>query len=614
MSLSAAKRTEAGEVHAEELRNLKRVLPYIWQYRGRVVLALASLVLAKLALVAVPVVLKHIVDALNAGEGRQLVLPVVLLLAYGGLRLASSLFNELRDALFARVRYHAMRCLSHEVLEHLYRLSLRFHLERNTGAISRDLERGTQSISSILNYLVFNIVPTAAEFLLVATILLHGYAVSFTVITFATVFAYIAFTLGVTNWRMHFRHEMNRLDSEANTQAIDGLINYETVKYFNNERYELQRYDRTLERWEEAAVRSQNSMSLLNFGQGAIIAIGVTLLMFQAARGVVAGVMTLGDLVLVNTLMLQLFMPLNFLGVIYRALRYALVDMDRIFRLLDTREENVDAEDAVSLDASTPDVRFEQVHFSYNPDREILKGVSFHVPAGKKYAVVGPSGAGKSTLARLLFRFYDVDDGCICINGQDIRRVTQESLRRAIGIVPQDAVLFNDTIYHNIAYARPEATREEVERAARLANIHDFIMSLPQGYDTVVGERGLKLSGGEKQRVAIARVILKNPPILIFDEATSSLDSHSEQQILEALKSIAAGHTTIAIAHRLSTIVDSDRILVMEDGRIVEQGTHEELVARDGLYARLWRLQQQERESSGCSGSEAGEPLAEGTV
>ena len=594
MSSSFIRHTSPPEKNRQDLSNLRRMLPYIWQYRGRVMLALMSLVFSKLALVGVPLVLKEIVDSLDNPEGRMLVLPVTLLLAYGVLRLFSSMFNELRDALFAKVRYHAMRRLSNQVLQHLYRLSLRFHLERNTGGISRDLERGTQSISSILNYMVFNIIPTVAEFILVAFILLRGYEVKFTLVTFATVFVYIGFTLAVTNWRMHFRHSMNRLDSEANTQAIDGLINYETVRYFNNEAYELDRYDRTLSEWETAAVKSQSSMSLLNFGQGAIIAIGVTLIMFYATQGVVDGHMSLGDLVLVNTLMLQLFMPLNFLGIIYRAVRYALADMDRIFDLLDQEEEIRDRPDAHDLDPRHSEIVFDHVSFGYNPDRQILKDISFTVPEGSKVAVVGPSGAGKSTLVRLMFRFYEVDEGSIRIGGQDIRSVTQDSLRRAIGIVPQDTVLFNDTIYHNIAYARTDADREDVTGAARLANIHDFIESLPDGYDTVVGERGLKLSGGEKQRVAIARVILKNPRILIFDEATSSLDSHSERLILDAQAEVARQHTTLVIAHRLSTIVDADTILVMESGRIRERGSHQELIRQGGLYAQLWSLQQQE--------------------
>ncbi len=579
------------------MHNLRRMLPYIWQYKGRVMLALFSLILAKMALVGVPLVLKEIVDYLDKTDPSVVALPVTLLLAYGVLRLFASLFNELRDALFAQVRYHAMRRLSIEVLQHLYRLSLRFHLERNTGGISRDLERGTQSISSILNYLVFNIIPTAAEFLFVAFILLRGYKIEFTLVTFGTVFIYIVFTLMVTNWRMHYRHTMNRLDSEANTQAIDGLINYETVRYFNNESLELDRYDRTLSGWEVSAVKSQSSMSLLNFGQGAIIALGVTGIMLYATQGVVEQTMTLGDLVLVNTLMLQLFMPLNFLGIVYRMLRYALADMDRIFKLLDEKEEVANSPDAKDLDISHSDISFEHVSFAYNPDRPILKDISLHIPEGQKVAVVGPSGSGKSTLVRLLFRFYDIGEGEIRINGQDIREVTQESLRRAIGIVPQDTVLFNDTIYHNIAYARPGASEEDIRQAARLADIHDFIESLPEGYQTVVGERGLKLSGGEKQRVAIARVILKAPPILIFDEATSSLDSHSEKQILDALRTVAEQRTTLVIAHRLSTIVDADNILVMQNGQIVEQGSHDHLLRAEGLYARLWALQQQDRDA-----------------
>ena len=579
----------------QDLRNLKRIFPYIWEYRGRVLLALITLILAKVAVVGIPLVLREIVDALDTTQSAVIALPVMLFLIYGALRLSSSMFNELRDAIFARVRYHAMRRLSNQVLTHLHELSLRYHLERRTGNITRDLERGTLSISSILNYLVFNIIPTAAEFMLVAIILLGQYDWHFALVTFATVGIYIGFTLAVTEWRMHFRHTMNKLDSEANGQAVDSLLNYETVKYFNNEALELKRYDHTLLQWEDAAVKSQTSMALLNFGQGGIIAVGLTLIMVYAGSGVVAGTMTLGDLVLVNTLMLQLFMPLNFLGIIYRMLKHTLADMDMVLKLLDRKSEVADSPTAVPLVINEPAVRFEHVSFAYQAERPILHDISFEVPAGQKVAVVGPSGAGKSTLSRLLFRFYDVNAGRILIGNQSIAEVSQESLRRSIGIVPQDTVLFNDSIYYNIQYAQPAASQEDVHRAARLAHIHEFIETLPQGYDTMVGERGLKLSGGEKQRVAIARVILKNPPILVFDEATSSLDSRSEQAILKALKEVAEQNTTLVIAHRLSTIIDADTILVMEQGRIVEQGDHHTLLEQGGLYAQMWALQQEEK-------------------
>ena len=570
------------------------MLPFLLEYRGRALFALGCLVLAKVANVGIPVVLKQIVDQME--QARELLLvPLALIFGYGALRLGSSLFNELRDVVFARVRYHAMRRLSTRVLAHLHNLSLRYHLERRTGAISRDLERGTRSVSSILNYMVFSILPMLVEFSLVAAILLAQYQPLFTLITFATVAVYIAFTFAVTEWRMDFRHQMNRFESESNAQAVDSLINYETVKYFGNEQLELERYDSTLSEWEGTAVKSQTSMSLLNFGQGAIIALGVTLIMFYATHSVVRGEMSIGDLVLVNAFMLQLFIPLNFLGIVYRQIKYSMADMDLVFKLLELEPEIRDAAHARPLLLKRGEVRFEQVDFHYQPERPILRGVDFVVRPGEKLAVVGHSGAGKSTLSRLLFRFYDVSGGRITIDGQDIRDLTQQSLRQAMAIVPQDTVLFNSTIYDNLRYGRSDARREEIERAAEIACIDRFIEGLPAGYDTLVGERGLKLSGGEKQRIAIARAILKQPRILLFDEATSSLDSQTEQAILETLRNVAAEHTTLVIAHRLSTVVDADRILVMDGGRVVEQGTHRQLLAAGGSYSEMWTLQQEER-------------------
>ncbi|MEN8108681.1 MAG: ABC transporter ATP-binding protein/permease, partial [Pseudomonadota bacterium] len=579
-----------------DLKTLRALLPFLWAWRGRVFFALAFLVFAKVANVGVPLVLKNIVDSLDVSEGIALVLPLAFLLAYGALRLASSLFNELRDAVFARVRHGATRSISVKVLEHLHRLSLRYHLERKTGGLSRDIDRGTRSVSSILNYMVFNLLPTLVEITLIAGILLSRYNLWFTVITVISVVVYITFTMKITEWRMQYRVAMNAMDSRANTQAIDSLLNYETVKYFGNEAHELQRYDESLRNWESAAVKSQTSLSALNFGQAAIIAVAVTLIMILAARGVVNGSMTLGDLVLVNAFLLQLFIPLNFLGIIYSQLKHALADMQLMLDVLQRDPEITDRPDARELAITDAEVRFENVSFAYDPDRPILHDISFSIAPGQKIAIVGPSGAGKSTLARLLFRFYDVNSGRILINGQDIREVTQDSLRRTIGIVPQDTVLFNETLYYNIAYARPGASNDEIRQAAQLASIHDFIMSLPKDYDTVVGERGLKLSGGEKQRVAIARAILKRPHILVFDEATSSLDSRSEQLILEALREVAAHHTTLSIAHRLSTITDADNIIVMDAGRIVEQGTHQNLLAGAGFYTNMWALQQQENQ------------------
>ncbi|UJP01387.1 MAG: ABC transporter ATP-binding protein/permease [Nitrosomonas sp.] len=586
-------RLEKPAATRNNLKTIATLLPYLWEFKVRVTLALSLLVLAKLANVSVPLVLKEIVDALDQPRA-ELVLPVFLLIGYGVLRLCSTLFGELRDAIFAKVTQRAIRRVANKVFSHLHSLSLRFHLERQTGGVSRDIERGTRGISFLLNFMLFNILPTLLEIGLVLAILIKQYDIRFSIIISLTLLAYIVLTLIVTEWRMIFRRTMNNMDSKANTQAIDSLLNYETVKYFGNEAWEARRYDEHLQSWEKAAVRNQTSLATLNAGQSAIIAIGVTLLMLLAAEQVIDGSMTLGDLVLINAFMLQLYMPLHFLGFVYREIKHSLADMERMFTLLDEHKEIEDKPDVQALDAANATIRFSHVDFSYEQNRQILFDVSFDIPAGQNIAVVGHSGSGKSTLARLLFRFYDVQSGGILINDQDIRTATQQSLRAAMGIVPQDTVLFNDSIYYNIAYGRPDAAQEEVFAAARAAHIHDFIESLPEKYATIVGERGLKLSGGEKQRVAIARTILKNPVILIFDEATSALDSNSEKRIQAELKRIARNRTTLTIAHRLSTIADADQILVMDHGRIIERGTHSQLLAAGGAYAQMWELQQQE--------------------
>lgn len=577
-----------------DLQTLKTLLPYLWAFKGRVVLALSCMILAKVAAVTVPLYLKDIVDQLSV-PATLLAVPVMALVGYGLARLISSVLGELRDAIFARVIQGAVRSVARGVFQHLFRLSLRFHLERQTGGMSRDIERGTKGIGFLLNFMVFNILPTLLEIGMVSVILFSRYAWPFAAVTLGTIAIYIVFTLVVTEWRTVFRRSMNDLDSKANAKAIDALINYETVKYFNNEGYEEARYDRNLAAWEGSAIKNQVSLSMLNAGQGIIIASGVTLIMVLAARGVVNHTMTVGDVVLVATFITQLYAPLNFLGFVYREIKHSLADIERMFGLLSTNKEVDDAVGAQLLDTREASIRFAGVEFGYDSKRTILHGLNFEIPAGSSLAVVGASGAGKSTLSRLLFRFYDVGRGSISINGTDIRQLRQDSLRAHIGIVPQDTVLFNDSIYYNIAYGRPDASRDEVMEAARSAHIHDFVMSLPDGYDTQVGERGLKLSGGEKQRVAIARTILKNPPILIFDEATSALDSRTEKAIQQELAAISANRTTLIIAHRLSTIVDADQIIVMEDGRVLERGNHRELVEHGGRYAEMWHLQQEQQ-------------------
>ena len=578
-------------------QTIRTLLPYLWAYRWRVGLALALMVAAKASVVGVPVLLKGIVDALSPGQSAALVVPIGLVLAYGALRLANTLFTELRELVFARVTENAVRTVALQVFGHLHSLSLRFHLERQTGALTRDMERGTRAISSLVSFTLYSVLPTLVEIGLVLGYLVLNYDLWFAGITLGALVLYIVFTVLVTEWRTHFRRTMNELDSRANSRAIDSLINYETVKYFGNEAFEAQRYEETLRRYERARLRSQASLSALNVGQSAIIAVAVTLMVWRATVGVAEGRMTLGDLVLVNGFMIQLYAPLNFLGVLYREIKQGLTDLERMFGMLRADREVEDAPGAPALRVSHgPEVRFERVSFAYDAKRPILSEVDFTMRPGTVTAVVGPSGAGKSTLARLLYRFYDVGGGRILVDGQDLRSVTQHSLRAAIGIVPQDTVLFNDTLGYNVAYGRPGAGPAEVEAACRAAQLHDFIARLPEGYGTQVGERGLKLSGGEKQRVAIARMLLKDPAILVLDEATSALDTRNEQAIQGALRTAAAGRTTLVIAHRLSTVVDADRILVLDHGRVVESGTHAELLALAGVYARMWAAQAQQSE------------------
>jgi ATP-binding cassette, subfamily B, heavy metal transporter len=575
---------------------VKTLLPYLWAYKWRVGIALACLVAAKVANIGVPLVLKEIVDALDLKPGDTrtvLLVPFALLVGYGALRLGVTLFTELRELVFARVSHDASRTIALRVFEHLFGLSLRFHLNRQMGGMSRDIERGSSGINSLISYTLYSILPTLIEIAMVVTILLVKYDGWFAVIALGALVTYITYTITVTNWRTQFRREANEQDSRANTKAIDALINYETVKYFGNEALEAKRYNGNLVKRMQAGIKSQQTLSILNLGQSFIIAVAVTLLVWRATEGVVAGTMSLGDLVLVNAFMIQLYVPLNFLGVLYREIKQSLTDMERMFRLMDENKEIADAPDAIELRAdSGARVVFDKVAFAYDAARPILKEVSFVIEPGTTTAVVGASGAGKSTLSRLLFRFYDVAAGSISVNGTDIRKITQSSLHSSIGVVPQDTVLFNETLRYNIDYGRPGSTQDQIEGAARAAQLEGFIASLPNGYDSNVGERGLKLSGGEKQRVALARMLLKNPPIVILDEATSALDSRNEQAVQSALDNAAKGRTTLVIAHRLSTIVDADQILVMDDGAVIERGRHDELIALRGAYSRLWMMQQ----------------------
>jgi ABC-type transport system involved in Fe-S cluster assembly fused permease/ATPase subunit len=580
--------------HKPDWKIIAGLWPYLAEYRGRVILAVSMLIMAKVAIVTTPIALKYIVDYLDQNRGADMVLwiPLMLVLAYGALRFGSTLFSELRDAIFARVAERAMRRVSLRVFNHLHARELAFHLDRKTGGLARDIERGTNGISFLLRFTLFNIVPTLLEIAMVAGILLVAFNVSYVIAILVSVVVFVIFSIRVTEWRTAFVREANNRDNQSNSRAIDSLLNYETVKYFNNERFEAEQYDEDLDLWEQARLKNRTSMAVLNIGQAFIIGASMVAIMAMAVREVASGQMTLGDFTMVNAYLIQLFIPLNALGFVYREIRQSLVNVERLFGLLGEKPAIEDAADAKALAIAKGEVQFHDVRFSYHQERAILKGINITIPAGNTIAVVGASGAGKSTLARLLFRFFDVNSGSITIDGQDIRNITQDSLRSAIGVVPQDTVLFNDTLYSNLAYGRPGASEAEIHHAARQANLDVFIRSLPDGYNTRVGERGLKLSGGEKQRVAIARVLLKNPPLLILDEATSSLDSISEQAILDALNEVTQQRTTLVIAHRLSTVRDADTILVMDQGQIVESGGHNELLAKDGYYARLW-LQQQ---------------------